>query len=200
VSYTAAANSTTAARTGTLIVAGRTVTVTQPGRPGSIWDGSARPAVITGDSQPVELGVRFRSDVNGTITAVRFYKGAANTGTHVGHLWSNTGTLLATATFTNETASGWQQVNFATPVAITANTTYVASYHTDRGNYALTSGYFTSAGVDTAPLHALANGVDGPNGVYVYGPSAFPSQTFNSNNYWVDVVFTPGAATGSSTP
>ena len=54
-----------------------------------------------------------------------------------------------------------------------------------------TGGYFTSAGVDNAPLHALANGVDGANGVYVYGASAFPTQTFNAANYWVDVVFAP---------
>ena len=63
--------------------------------------------------------------MNGYITGIRFYKGSGNTGTHVGHLWTSTGTLLATATFSNETASGWQQVNFATPVAITAGTTYV---------------------------------------------------------------------------
>ena len=61
--------------------------------------------------------------------------------------------------------------------------------HTDTGNYALNSGYFASGGADSGPLHALANGVNGPNGVHVYGPSAFPSRTFNSSNYWVDVVF-----------
>src|SRR3989442_1119612 len=49
------------------------------------------------------------------------------------------------------------------------------------------------AGVDNAPLHALATGVDGVNGVYVYGASAFPTQTFNAANYWVDVVFNTGA-------
>ena len=38
------------------------------------------------------------------------------------------GQLLASAPFTNETASGWQQVNFPAPVNIAANTTYVASY------------------------------------------------------------------------
>ena len=65
---------------------------------------------------------------------MRFYKGPQNTGTHVADLWTATGTLLATATFTNETASGWQQVNFSSPVAITAGTTYVASYHTN-GDY-----------------------------------------------------------------
>ena len=60
---------------------------------------------------PIELGVKFESAVPGYITGIRFYKGAGNTGTHVGHLWTSTGTLLATATFTNETAAGWQQVD-----------------------------------------------------------------------------------------
>jgi hypothetical protein len=120
---------------------------------------------------------------------VRFYKAGTNTGTHIGSLWSNTGTLLATATFSGETASGWQQVLFTTPVAVTANTTYVVSYHTDTGNYGFTGGAFTSAGVDNAPLHALATGVDGANGVYRYGATAFPTNAFNATNYWVDVVF-----------
>ena len=60
----------------------------------------------------MELGVKFRSDVAGTITGIRFYKAAANTGTHIANLWSNTGANLATATFSGESASGWQQVNF----------------------------------------------------------------------------------------
>jgi hypothetical protein len=55
----------------------------------------------------------------------------------VGNLWSSTGTLLATATFTGETGSGWQQVNFATPVTISANTIYVASYHANNGHYSI---------------------------------------------------------------
>jgi hypothetical protein len=63
------------------------------------------------------------------VTGVRFYKGgAANGGTHIGNLWAADGTKLASATFTGETASGWQEVNFATPVSITANTIYIASY------------------------------------------------------------------------
>jgi beta-lactam-binding protein with PASTA domain len=113
----------------------------------------------------------------------------------VGRLWTNTGTLLATATFTNETASGWQQVAFSTPVAVTANTTYVASYHTNVGNYAVNVNYFATTGIDNAPLHALATGVSGGNGVFIYGASAFPTQTFNASNYWVDVVFTSASDT-----
>ncbi|WP_206750823.1 Ig-like domain-containing protein, partial [Cryobacterium cryoconiti] len=29
------------------------------------------------------------------------------------------------------------------------------------------------------------------NGVYKYGASAFPEQTYAASNYWVDVVFMP---------
>jgi Domain of unknown function (DUF4082) len=106
-------------------------------------------------------------------------------------LWSANGTLLAQATFSNETGSGWQQVKFTSPVAITANTVYVASYHTNVGYYSGDNGFFATAGVDNAPLHALRDGVSGGNGVYVYGGTpAFPNQTWNASNYWVDLIFT----------
>ncbi len=121
--------------------------------------------------------------------------------THVGTLWSNTGTQLARATFTNETASGWQQVNFSNPVAITANTVYVASYHTTVGRYAYDNGFFANSGVDTLPLHALRNGVNGGNGVYTSSSTpAFPTSTYQSSNYWVDVVFTTTASADTTPP
>jgi hypothetical protein len=158
----------------------------------SIWSASAAPSTFAiSDSSAVELGVKFRSDVAGMVTGVRFYKGAANTGTHSGTLWSRTGTMLATATFTDETASGWQQVSFSSPVAIMADTVYVVSYHTNVGQYAYTHNTFASAGVDSRPLHALRAGDDGANGVFRYGTTAFPTSSYNSSNYWVDVVFVP---------
>jgi methionine-rich copper-binding protein CopC len=160
-------------------------TASQPAS-SSLFAASATPATIdSGDTQAVELGVKFTASSNGYITGVRFYKSAANTGTHTGSLWSSSGVLLATATFTSEGASGWQQVNFATPIAVTAGTTYVASYHTAVGHYSVSRSYFTSP-VTTGPLQALANG-----GVYMYGAGGFPTQTYQSSNYWVDVVFTP---------
>src|SRR5438445_5286479 len=88
----------------------------------TIWPSTATPTTPdVGSDSPVELGVRFYSDTPGYITGIRFYKSAANTGTHIGNLWSSGGALLASATFTAETTSGWQQVNFSGPVAITAN-------------------------------------------------------------------------------
>lgn len=149
------------------------------------------------DTNAIELGVKFRSDVDGFITGIRFYKGLNNSGTHIGNLWTSTGTLLASATFINETDSGWQQVDFAFPVPIAANTTYVASYHTSVGRYAVSDAYFVGDGVHTPPLHALADGEDGGNGVFTYGPSGFPTGTWIASNYWVDVVFTTDGSTFS---
>jgi Domain of unknown function (DUF4082)/Bacterial Ig-like domain/Bacterial Ig domain len=174
--------------------AGRTVSVVGNVCPCNIWSASTVPAVASdSDTGSVNLGVKFTSDQNGFITGLRFYKGATNTGTHVGTLWNSSGAQLATATFTNETASGWQQVNFAVPVAITANTVYVASYLAPNGRYAVDSNYFVSAPTDRPPLHALQdsnNGGNGGNGVYAYAATtSFPNATYNASNYWVDVVF-----------
>jgi PKD repeat protein len=156
----------------------------------STWPGTTVPTVIAGADLPVELGVKFRSDVSGYITGIRFYKDSRNTGTHTGSLWTTGGTRLAQATFTNETASGWQQVTFASPVAITANTTYIASYFCPIGFYAISLNYFATQGVDNPPLHLPATGAVGGNGVFVYNAtSAFPNQTYAASNYWVDVVF-----------
>ncbi|RYD76969.1 MAG: DUF4082 domain-containing protein, partial [Verrucomicrobiaceae bacterium] len=176
--------------------AGATVTVGNPngGTGGAtIWSASTVPGVVNGGADnPAELGTKFRSDVAGTINAIRFYKSSANTGTHVASLWTRTGTRLTSATFINETASGWQQANFFPPVNITANTVYVASYHCPAGHYSADENYFATSGVDRPPLHLLANGVSGGNGVYAYGGArTFPNQTWRSANYWVDVVFEP---------
>jgi len=157
----------------------------------SIWNNSATPAVITDpDNSAVELGLKFRSDVNGYVKGIRFYKSPQNTNTHVGTLWTSSGQKLAQVTFTSETTSGWQQANFATPVAIQANTVYVVSYHTNVGKYSVTENYFINSGVDTPPLHALSNGESGGNGVYTYNANpVFPNASHSASNYWVDVLF-----------
>ena len=113
-------------------------------------------------------------------------------------MWTATGGLLATGTFTNETANGWQLLNFSTPIAIAANTTYVASYHT-QSSYYQSSNNFQFVGADQTPLHALKDGIEGPNGVYGYGPGGiFPNQAYLSSNFWADVVFIPTIIQGSA--
>ena len=74
----------------------------------AISDRTSTAAAFHSDS-PVTVGVKFRSDVNGSITAIRFYKGAGNNGVHIGMLYAANGMLLGQVTFTGETPSGWQQ-------------------------------------------------------------------------------------------
>ncbi|MGW4637532.1 DUF4082 domain-containing protein [Sphaerisporangium sp. NPDC004334] len=177
---------------GNLQVVPTSVTVNVDTRcPCTIWPSTTVPTTEnSSDANPVEVGVKFRVTSAGYIKSVRFYKGPLNTGTHVGNLWTSTGQLLASATFTAESASGWQQVDFPVPVAVDINTTYVASYYAPNGRYAVNSPYFTTSVVN-GPLTALASGVSGGNGVYRYGAAGgFPTSSFQSSNYWVDVVFT----------
>ncbi|HVQ44771.1 MAG TPA: DUF4082 domain-containing protein [Candidatus Saccharimonadia bacterium] len=157
------------------------------------WPTNPIPAVENSPdgNGPVELGTKFTADVAGQVRGLRFYKGSQNTGAHTGRLWTSTGTILASVTFTAEGASGWQTALFSSPVSISPDTTYVISYHTGAGFYAANNNYFGSNGADNGPLHALASGIDGGNGVFNYGtPGTFPTRTFSSSNYWVDVVFT----------
>ncbi|HEV2634821.1 MAG TPA: DUF4082 domain-containing protein [Actinocrinis sp.] len=160
--------------------------------PCSLWNGNATPTTTnTNDARGVEVGTRFQSAIPGYITGASFYKGTKNTGTHVGNLWSNTGTLLATGTFTGESASGWQTLTFATPVAITANTSYVVSYFTPTGYYASNANYFTS-GITNYPITGVASatGTNNGDGIYKYSTtSTFPTTAYNATNYWVDPIF-----------
>lgn len=160
------------------------------GCPCSLFAPTATPASpAVSDGTPIEIGMKFRADADGFITGLRFYKGAANTGTHIGHLWTADGTMLAEATFVGETSSGWQQVQLAQPVPVTANTTYVVSYWSQSGYFAFNTNFF-NADVDNAPLRAPSTSSSGGNGVYRYTTSpGFPTSTYMGSNYWVDVVY-----------
>jgi hypothetical protein len=170
--------------------------------PCTIWDDFTSPALTdSGDTSGVELGTKVRFDVKGQVTGVRFYKGAGNTGTHVGSLFSSTGTLLASGTFTGETATGWQTLTFATPINVNANATYVVAYFAPNGHYPANPGYFGNNTATYNQLHAIADGVDGGNGVYAYTTaSKFPTSTYNATNYWVDVLWQSGANGDTTAP
>jgi hypothetical protein len=162
-----------------------------PALPRTLWPDSAEPSRpnFQDSGGPVQLGMRFRASVDGYVTGVRFYKGAQNTGLHVGQLYAATGALLASQAFSGETATGWQTVYFDAPVRISAGQDYITSYHTSSGFFAFSSNYFSSDRIN-APLVAPADTPGSPNGVYVYSSTpAFPSQGWEQGNYWVDVLF-----------
>src|ERR1700755_575805 len=102
--------------------------------------------------------MKFQSSISGWFAGVRFYKGSGNNGTHTGSLWTGTGTLLATGTFTNETTSGWQSLLFANPVQINAATTYVASYYTPSGHWSGDQNLFSYSSLSSPPLTGLKTG------------------------------------------
>ncbi|MBB2830025.1 UNVERIFIED_ORG: hypothetical protein GGD51_000126 [Rhizobium esperanzae] len=156
----------------------------------NLFASNATPSVVSvNDNQQVNLGMKFQADAAGWITAIRFYKGADNTGPHNGYLWTASGTLLGSVTFNNETASGWQTAQLSQQIAIQADTTYVVSYSTN-GNYSATGNYFASD-VTNGDLKAPS----GNNGVYAYGSGGlFPTASYNSTNYYVDVAFKPQLA------
>ncbi len=160
----------------------------------SVFAANATPTVVSvNDNSPVNLGMKFQADAAGWITGISFYKGATNTGTHTGYLWTATGDLLASATFTNESASGWQSVTLSDQVAVSANTTYVVSYSTN-GNYSATANYFDNS-VSNGNLEAMSSALSSGNGVYAYGAAGlFPTSTYNNTNYYVDVAFRPQLA------
>src|SRR6185312_8286988 len=124
------------------------------------------------------------------------YKGVGNVGVHIAHLWTSSGTLLASATFSTETPTGWQSVTFPAPVSIAAGTVYIASYYAPAGHYSDDDGGLALE-VDSWPLHALPDQSGAPNGVYGYGQNGtFPAIPWFSSNYWVDVVFVPARVVG----
>ena len=145
----------------------------------------------TTDPTDYELGMRFTANGAGTISELRYFRGAADandTDTRVLNLWNAAGVLLGSVTVTSAAGeSGWQVGTLSAPIAIEAGATYVVSYGTTQ-NYVATANYFTTA--HSGPDGVLTAGVSG--GVFAEGtPGAFPTASFNSSNYWVDVTFIP---------
>ena len=150
-----------------------------------LFPAGAQPAETSvDDSGAVSLGVKFTPQSAGRILGLRFYKGAGNTGTHTGTLWTANGLFIRRVTFTDETAFGWQTATFDTPVTVVAGTTYVLSYFAPNGHYAATGNFF-----DEPYAHGSMTAVVSDNGVYAYGGDLFPTSSHANTNYWVDPIF-----------
>lgn len=171
------------------LIAGSSTTGSTDG----FWDDAVAPGVVSyPDAGSVEVGLRFNTTAPGVIRGVQFYGSSAGGGIHDVHLWTAAGKLLASARAAAPAKTGWQTALFSVPVAISSNTTYVASYYAPMGRYSVSPNYFTAAQT-RGSLQAPANA-----GVYAYGTgSVFPNLAFGANNYWVDVVFAPNAARNS---
>jgi hypothetical protein len=155
---------------------------------------SSNPGLFN-ESGGIELGIKMRFDHDGYISGVRFYKTPGMGGVHSASLWNFNGTVrMANATFVNESASGWQEVQFA-PVAVVANATYTASVFMADGNYTATGNYFTSQ-INDSPFiiqkHGEAwdgTGNPGQGSYAASSSSSYPNGSFNATNYWIDATY-----------
>jgi hypothetical protein len=133
----------------------------------------------SGQGQTWEQGVQFSASVNGQITHIRFWKHCAETGTHTGRLWSDTGILLASVSFTNETSCGWQTAKLSSPVSISAGVRYRATYNIN--SYVAKTFYVFPPPISNGPLTAYGSFYSTPGG-------SFPT-TSSGSNLFADVVF-----------
>jgi hypothetical protein len=134
-----------------------------------------------------EMGTKVVPSATTELVALRFYKDAGETGTHIGRVWSASGTQLAQVTFQNESASGWQRQALANAITLTAGQTYTVSVGLNTKYVLTTSGLATA--ITSGPLSSVV----GSNGVYNVTAGSFPTSSWNNSNYFVDgVVRTPG--------
>ena len=182
----------------------------------SLWSSSPRPISpaipVEPDLKPVELGMKFRSNVPGKISAIQFYRTVPINSGYVVHLWDEQGNLLGdgVAIEGQQPTPGWQTVQVYPPVSIEAGKTYIASYYANGGQYPENENFFnpkdgtdvavdnTGVDVSNSALSALCISelVNGEyschNGLYKYGlGGGFPTETYKSSNYWIDVIFKP---------
>src|SRR3954467_2795118 len=159
----------------------------------TLFGNSTPLTAVDPDTNAVTLGLKFYSTQAGSISGIRFYRAARNRNGYRVELFSVSGSLVAQATSTTDTCTipCWEQINFAAPVPIAANTSYIAAYYTSNGRYAGDINGL-AAGKKSNSLIAPASANVGGNGVYTYS-SGFPNQSWQASNYWVDVAFTPSA-------
>jgi hypothetical protein len=142
-----------------------------------------------GVDNPATFAVLFTSDVAGTVTAVKYWRSAANTGSHLVQVWDRGGsancTVLASATDPDTTSVGWHTVTLATPATIVANHPYNVSYFSSVGHEARDVGYFSSAGWNNGPLHVPTKG---DRYYYAANPTCPYNTATDGSNFWVDLV------------
>ena len=176
---------------------------TAPAPTSNVFTGQIPSNGANNDLQNLTIGMLFQSTVAGVINGVRFFRNPIMTaGSHVGALYTSTGTLLASFALpaASETAiNAWQDIPFTPAVTIQPGVTYVAAVFMGDGNYLFSSPTidpgkdFSAGGIVNGNMIGVAdNGATTHNGMYIYGNAlAFPTSFFTPGiNYWVDVSFT----------
>ena len=137
------------------------VAVRGTGAPASftIWPSTATPAIVADpETATGELGVKFMRNQR-VHHGDSLYKASTNTGTACRESLDGHRHPVVDRHIHKRNGLGWQQVNLPTPVAIAANTLYVAWYHINVGHYSVDEKYFTGKGTDSPRSMPLPTGV-----------------------------------------
>ncbi|MFN0125723.1 MAG: chitobiase/beta-hexosaminidase C-terminal domain-containing protein [Verrucomicrobiales bacterium] len=142
------------------------------------------------ENQFYELGTVFRATLPGTVTHLRVYALATETGTHTARLWRNdTGAVISGPHLWTYSGSGWITLDIP-DVSILAATDYTVAVTTGATNGAGDRPYPFRAGDLATPSGNGANLIHPASaGVFSTTAGARPENTFNSANYYRDVIF-----------
>ncbi|MFC0247610.1 DUF4082 domain-containing protein [Citricoccus parietis] len=159
------------------------------GETASFLDDAAPETLVSGDGAAVELGMAVTTDRDITVHALRYYRGTEPGSAGTGSVWDSDGDRIAHVAFPAGTAPGWYTAFLDAPVHLTAGSTFTVSRHAPDGGYAHTSGDFAQ------PRTVGALTLAGDNGLFRYGDgSASPNETWDSTNYFVDLLYAEAAA------
>lgn len=164
--------------------------------------GSATPSLLdlsvadgrSGDGLSYEMGVRIAVTAPARLTAIRFYKDSLETGTHTGRIWDASGHELAEVPFQSETTSGWQSAPLSTPLELEPGQTYTVSVNINA--YFVDQYDALDNEIVSGPIGSIA---DGNNGVFAGAAGDYPTSSYRSSNYFVDVVVDDASNTSGST-
>ena len=153
----------------------------------SFWTPSATPSLpVVSSTASVTLGLKFYSDVPGSVTGIRFYKGAAIP-EHIGSSMVKHG---------NEAGVG--HLRHRNSFRLAAGDLFLSRQHCGKHDIcdflycpkwrACARSILFLGNLNASVLHVAGS----TPGVYTYGSGAlFPTSAYNNSNYWVDVVFSP---------
>jgi hypothetical protein len=159
----------------------------QPGPRSTIYTFQT-PASTLDASPGWEVGTRFKSTRAGCVVGLRFYRAAGETGSNTVKLWSESGSLLRSATITGG-STGWNAVELRyhqvgpyedLSVCIPTNTYYRVSVNTNT-KQVKTPGAFQEDPIVSGALTADAG--------YYGQPTGSMPTTSSVSSFLVDVVF-----------
>lgn len=155
---------------------------------------------------PGTYGDRWRTDTNGYVTALRFYKGTnVGGGLHVMLLYNAAGTELAriTSSDTDVVCPAWVTKTLTSAIAITSTTSYVATtwWAGENANSCQTSSLHATS-INNPPLFAPIGSVGAYQGLYTFGAApSFPTSHWADAGYFNDFVLTiPDTQTSAIPP